>query len=55
MVTKLTFLKKARYVIYQFYKDIMESNKQILGTVLFCNRILTFTDSFEEQLAKFFE
>ena len=32
-----------------FYKDIKESNKQILETVLFCNGILTLTDSWEKQ------
>ena len=37
-------------MISQFYENIMESNKQILGTVLFCNGILTLTDSFEKQL-----
>ena len=32
--------------VIEFYKDMMESNKQILGTVSFCNfGILTLTDS----------
>ena len=41
--------KKHRADVTIFYKDIKESNRRILGTVLFCNGILTLTDSLEEQ------
>ena len=34
-------------VIYE--QSPVESDKQILGTVLFCNRILTLTDSCDKQ------